>query len=194
MARIRPKGIRPNGIRPKGNGPQGLPGISVTGRRAATFCLLLVAALCVQATRVQVFEAGDLNRNSANQRLTVERYGQPRGDILVGADPVTGSQRTGGRYAYKRTYTDGPLYAAVTGYASQAYGNTQLEGTEDELLTGTDGRLTGWALWDAITRRQNPGGDVYTTLNRAAQEAAMRGLGSQKGAVAAIEPATGRIL
>ncbi|MFG3225860.1 penicillin-binding transpeptidase domain-containing protein [Kitasatospora sp. NPDC048194] len=181
-------------IRLRGNGPQGLPGISVTGRRAATFCLLLVAALCVQATRVQVFEAADLDRNTANQRLTVERYAQPRGNLLVGGEPVTGSRATGGRYAYKRTYTDGPAYAAVTGFASQAYGTTQLEATEDGLLTGTDGRLTGWALWDAITRRQSPGGDVHTTIDRAAQQAAMSGLGRQKGAVAAIEPATGRIL
>ncbi|MFE6053409.1 penicillin-binding transpeptidase domain-containing protein [Kitasatospora sp. NPDC056446] len=182
------------GGRPRGNGPQGLPGISVTGRRAGTFCLLLVAALCAQATRVQVFRADGLDHNSANQRLTVERYAQPRGDILVGSERVTGSEPTGGRYAYKRDYTDGPAYAAVTGFASQAYGVSQLEGTEDDLLTGTDGRLTGWALWDAVSRRRNPGGDVYTTLNRAAQQAAVRGLGRQKGAVAAIEPATGRIL
>ncbi|MFF7992935.1 penicillin-binding transpeptidase domain-containing protein [Kitasatospora xanthocidica] len=181
-------------IRSRGNGPQGLPGISVTGRRAGTFCLLLVAALCVQATRVQVFQADGLDHNSANQRLTVERYARPRGDILVGSERITGSEPTGGRYAYKRVYTDGPTYAAVTGFASQAYGNSQLEGTEDDLLTGTDGRLAGWALWDAVARRQNPGGDVYTTLDRAAQEAAVRGLGGQKGAVAAIEPATGRIL
>lgn len=72
MARNRP---RP---RPRGNGPQGLPGISVTGRRAGTFCLLLIAALCVQATRVQVFQSDDLDHNAANQRLTIERYSQPR--------------------------------------------------------------------------------------------------------------------
>ncbi|MFG3050213.1 penicillin-binding transpeptidase domain-containing protein [Kitasatospora sp. NPDC048239] len=168
--------------------------MSVTGRRAGTFCLLLIVALCVQATRVQVFQAKELNHNPANQRLTIERYSQPRGNILVGADSVTGSTPTGGRYDYKRTYTDGPLYAAVTGYSSQTYGNTQLEGTEDELLSGTDSRLASWAVWDAVARRQNPGGDVYTTINRAAQQAAMRGLGGQQGAVAAIEPATGRIL
>ncbi|MER7754817.1 penicillin-binding transpeptidase domain-containing protein [Kitasatospora sp. NPDC097643] len=180
--------------RTSGNGPQGLPGISVTGRRAGTFCLLLIAALCVQATRVQVFEARELDHNTANQRPVIERYARPRGNILVGADTVTGSAPTGGRYDYKRTYADGPLYAAVTGYSSQAYGNTQLEGTEDELLTGTDPRLADFALRDAVARKQNPGGDVHTTLDRAAQEAAMRGLGGQQGAVAAIEPATGRIL
>ncbi|WP_254553067.1 penicillin-binding transpeptidase domain-containing protein [Kitasatospora sp. MMS16-BH015] len=156
--------------------------------------MLLIVALAVQATRIQVFQADSLDHNSANQRLTIERYGQPRGNILVGADPVTGSAPTGGRYDYKRTYTDGPQYAAVTGFSSQTYGNTQLEGTEDELLSGTDTRLAGWALWDEIARKQNPGGDVFTTIDKAAQQAAMKGLGDQKGAVAAIEPATGRIL
>ncbi|MFC9324705.1 penicillin-binding transpeptidase domain-containing protein [Kitasatospora sp. NPDC057015] len=176
------------------DGPQGLPGISTTGRRAGVFCVLLIVALAAQATRVQVFQAKRLDHNPANQRLTVERYSQPRGNILVGPDSVTGSVPTGGRYDYRRTYTDGPLYAAVTGYSSQTYGNTQLEGTEDEVLSGTDPRLAGWALWDAIARRQSPGGDVYTTIDKAAQQAATKGLGSQKGAVAAIEPATGRIL
>lgn len=175
-------------------GPQGLPGISTTGRRAGTFCLVLVLALMGQATYVQVFRADSLDDNPANQRETIQRYAQPRGNILVGADPVTGSAPTGGRYAYKRTYTDGPMWAAVTGYSSQTYGNTQIEGVEDDLLSGTDSRLASWALWDEITRKQNPGGDVYTTLNNAAQQAAMKGLGNQTGAVAAIEPATGRIL
>ncbi|MFI9270671.1 penicillin-binding transpeptidase domain-containing protein [Kitasatospora sp. NPDC052896] len=169
-------------------------GISTTGRRAGTFCLVLLLLLAVQATRVQVFQAKEYDGNVANQRTTIERYAQPRGNILVGADPITGSTATGGKYDYKRTYPDGSLYAAVTGYSSQTYGNTQLEGTEDGILSGTDNRLSGWAVWNEISRQQNPGGDVYTTINKAAQQAAMAGLGNQKGAVAAIEPSTGRIL
>ncbi|GAA1247781.1 penicillin-binding transpeptidase domain-containing protein [Kitasatospora nipponensis] len=170
------------------------PGISTTGRRAGTFCLVLILALAAQATRVQVFQAHRYDDNPANQRQAIQRYDQPRGNILVGATPVTGSAPTGGRFDYKRTYTAGAQYAAVTGYSSQIYGNTQLEGTQDDLLSGTDKRLAGWALWDEIARKQNPGGDVHTTIDQAAQQAAMRGLGSQKGAVAAIEPSTGRIL
>ncbi|MDH6127913.1 penicillin-binding transpeptidase domain-containing protein [Kitasatospora sp. GP82] len=183
-----------NRAKASANGAQGLPGISTTGRRAGTFCLLLIVALAVQATRVQVFQADSLNHNVANQRLTVERFRQPRGNILVAGQPITGSVATGGRYDYKRTYTDGSRYAAITGYSSQTYGNSQLEGVYDELLSGTDNRLAGWALWDEIARRQNPGGDVYTTIDKAAQQAATEGLNGQKGAVAAIEPATGRIL
>ncbi|MEV4557040.1 penicillin-binding transpeptidase domain-containing protein [Kitasatospora sp. NPDC049285] len=156
--------------------------------------MLLIVALSVQATRVQVFQKKELDHNSANQRATIQRYSQPRGNLVVAGAPVTGSAATGGRYAYKRTYTDGQLYAAVTGYSSQTYGNTQLEGVYDDLLSGTDPRLAGWAVWDAISRQRQPGGDVVTTIDPAAQRAALQGLGSQKGAVAAIEPATGRIL
>ncbi|MGW4382881.1 penicillin-binding transpeptidase domain-containing protein [Kitasatospora sp. NPDC004531] len=155
--------------------------------------MLLIIVLAVQGTRVQVFQKDELDHNSANQRAVIQRYAQPRGNLIVGR-PVTGSAATGGRLAYRRTYTDGPLYAAVTGYSSQLYGNTQLEGVYDDLLTGTDPRLAGWAVWDAITRRQQPGGDVVTTIDPAVQRAAMQGLGGQQGAVAAIEPATGRIL
>ncbi|MEV4614373.1 penicillin-binding transpeptidase domain-containing protein [Kitasatospora sp. NPDC049258] len=177
-----------------GGGPQGLPGISTTGRRAGTFCVLLIVALAVQATRVQVFQKNALDHNPANQRLTIQRYDQPRGNILVAGEPITGSTPTGGRFDYERTYTDGRRYAAVTGYSSQTYGNTQLEGVYDDLLSGTDSRLASWALWDAVARRQNPGGDVHTTIDRAAQQAALQGLGTQQGAVVALEPATGRIL
>ncbi|XCM84092.1 penicillin-binding transpeptidase domain-containing protein [Kitasatospora sp. HUAS MG31] len=168
--------------------------MSTTGRRAGTFCLLLIVALAAQATRVQVFRKDELDHNPANQRLTVRRYSEPRGNILVAGAPVTGSEPTGGRYAYRRTYPDGGRYAAVTGYSSQTYGNTQLEGIYDDLLSGTDPRLASWAVWDAISRGRQPGGDVRTTIDPAAQQAALRGLGDQKGAVAAIEPATGRIL
>ncbi|WP_051966736.1 penicillin-binding transpeptidase domain-containing protein [Kitasatospora mediocidica] len=178
----------------KPRNPQRRHGISTTGRRAGMFCLVLILALAGQATWVQVFQAKAYDDNAANQRTAIERYAQPRGNILVGAAPVTGSAPTGGRFDYKRTYTDGSQFAAVTGFSSQIYGNTQLEGTEDSLLSGTDNRLAGWALWDEISRKQNPGGDVYTTISKAAQQAAMQGLGNQKGAVAAIEPSTGRIL
>ncbi|GAB2827777.1 penicillin-binding transpeptidase domain-containing protein [Streptomyces chlorus] len=163
-------------------------------RRAAVFCALLLFALLVNAIRVQVLHADAYDDNPANRRDTIARYHQPRGDILVDGRPVTGSRDTGEHLRYERTYVDGPLYAPVTGFASQEYGTTLLEHTEDGLLAGTDPLLQPLPLWNDFTRSRNAGGDVVTTIHPAAQRAAYEGLRSRKGAVAAVEPSTGRIL
>ncbi|MFF4057099.1 penicillin-binding transpeptidase domain-containing protein [Streptomyces sp. NPDC001668] len=163
-------------------------------RHAAWFCALLLMALLVNAIRVQVVQARTHEENPANRRETIARYGRERGDILVGGEPVTGSRDTGEQLRYERTYTEGPLYAPVTGFASQEYGTAFLEHTEDAVLSGSDPLLTPFPLWNDFTRRRSPGGDVVTTLDRAAQKAAFHGLAGRKGAVAAVEPATGRIL
>jgi penicillin-binding protein A len=169
--------------------------LSRTARRAGMFCLLLILALLVNLTRVQVVQAKKYNDHAANQRATIARYSQPRGDIIVAGKPVTGSKTTGNSlYRYRRSYTDGPLYAAVTGFSSQTYGNTLLEGVEDDYLSGSASSLSTRPLLDAISRSQVPGGDVYTTIDAKAQQAALNGLGSKRGAVAAVEPSTGRIL
>ncbi|MCH0566644.1 penicillin-binding transpeptidase domain-containing protein [Streptomyces sp. MUM 2J] len=163
-------------------------------RYAAVFCALLLVALLVNAARVQVVQSRAYDDNPANRRPVIARYGQPRGNILVAGRPVTGSKDTREQLRYERTYADGPLYAPVTGFASQVYGTSLLEHTEDGVLAGTDPLLSPLALLKDLTRQRAPGGDVVTTLNRAAQRAAYEGLAGRKGAVAAIEPGTGRIL
>jgi penicillin-binding protein A len=163
-------------------------------RRAAVFCALLLVALLVNAARVQVVRSGVYDDNPANRRGSIARYAQPRGDILVGGTPVTGSRDTGEQLRYERTYQDGPLYAPVTGFASQVYGTTFLEHTGDDVLSGSDPLLSPFPLWNDVTRGRPPGGNVVTTLNRRAQWAAYEGLDGRKGAVAAVEPATGRVL
>ncbi|MET8574651.1 penicillin-binding transpeptidase domain-containing protein [Streptomyces sp. NPDC005012] len=162
-----------------------------TVRHAGLLCLLLLAALLVNAARVQVLEAGAHERNPANRRADIDRYHRPRGDILVAGRPVTGSVDTGDRLRHERTYTDGPLYAPVTGFASQAYGTTLLEAVEDDVLSGRHPLLAALPLLGGPADR---GGDVETTVVPAAQRAGFEGLDGRKGAVVALEPATGRIL
>lgn len=163
-------------------------------RHAAAFCALLLVALLVNSARVQLVQAPEYDRNPANRRPDIARYQQPRGDIMVGGSPVTGSRDTGEHLRFERTYQDGPMYAPITGFASQAYGTTLLEHAEDGLLSGADPVLAPLPLWNDVTGAPNPGGDVVTTINEAAQRAAFEGLGRHKGAVAAIEPSTGRVL
>ncbi|MFF4949224.1 penicillin-binding transpeptidase domain-containing protein [Streptomyces chattanoogensis] len=163
-------------------------------RQTAVICALLLVALLVNAARVQLWEADAYTANPANRRATLARYAQPRGAVLVGGRPVTGSRDSGGRLRYERTYTDGPLYAPVTGYASQLYGTSLLERAEDGILAGTDDRLATFPWWDRLTHGHRPPGSVATSIDPAVQRAAFGGLGRRKGAVAAIEPRTGRIL
>ncbi|MGW1431819.1 penicillin-binding transpeptidase domain-containing protein [Streptomyces sp. NPDC002431] len=164
-----------------------------TIRRTSVFCLLLVLALLVRATWVQAYQAKALADDDRNRRNTIAQYAQPLGDIIVAGSPVTGSKRTvGSDLAYKRTYKQGELYAAVTGYGSQAYRSTQLEGIYSDVLDGTDDRLKN--PLGALTRKQEEPGDVLTTIAPDVQKAAYEALGDDKGAAVAIDPATGRIL
>ncbi|MFJ9905306.1 peptidoglycan D,D-transpeptidase FtsI family protein [Streptomyces sp. NPDC101152] len=169
-------------------------------RRIALFCGLLVLALLIRDNWLQYVKADSLRTDTNNRRVTIARYSTPRGDIIVDGNPITGSTTTSKNglndLKYKRTYKDGPMWAPVTGFASQAFGATQLESIEDGILTGTDDRLFFRNTLDMITGKQRQGGNVVTTLNAAAQKAAYDGLKAQggKGAVAALDPSTGKIL
>jgi cell division protein FtsI/penicillin-binding protein 2 len=164
-----------------------------TIRRASVFALLLVFALLVRATWVQFYEGRALADDQHNRRNAIQTYAEPLGNIVVAGRAVTGSAVTeDSDLEYRRTYTNGPLYAAVTGYASQAYAPTQLEGIYADLLNGTDTRLR--TVLDTLTNKRAEPGTVVTTIDPDVQKAAYDALGDTKGGAVAIDPRTGRIL
>ncbi|MEU0844969.1 penicillin-binding transpeptidase domain-containing protein [Streptomyces sp. NPDC005962] len=91
------------------------------------------------------------------------------GDIFVAGKPITGSTKT------RRTYTDGKLYAPVTGYRSLAFGASGLESLQRTTL-------------------DSAGSKVITTIDPAIQKDAYTALGDAKGAAVAIDPSNGDIL
>ncbi|MER5788806.1 penicillin-binding transpeptidase domain-containing protein [Streptomyces sp. NPDC001980] len=165
-----------------------------TIRRASVFALLLVVTLLVRATWVQFYDGQALADDTDNRRNAIETYSQPLGNIIVAGESITGSAQTlsNSDLKYKRTYTNGKLYAAVTGYASQSYAPTQLEGIYQDLLNGTDSRLK--TVMDTVTGERAEPGNVITTVDPAVQKAAYNALGDKKGAAVAIDPKTGKIL
>ncbi|MGQ4514945.1 penicillin-binding transpeptidase domain-containing protein [Streptomyces sp. DW26H14] len=164
-------------------------------RRIAIFCGLLVLALLVRENWLGYVQADALNTNDHNKRPTIERYSHPPGNIIVDGKPITGAAKTDSNYyKYKQTWTDGPMWAPVTGYGSQTYGSTQLESIDDGILSGTDPRLFFDRTVSMFTGKDQKGGDVVTTLNADAQKAAYNGLKGKKGAAVAIDPSTGKIL
>ncbi|MFZ3569488.1 peptidoglycan D,D-transpeptidase FtsI family protein [Streptomyces sp. BH097] len=165
-------------------------------RRIAIFCGLLILGLLIRDNWLQYVKADSLASDKENRRVAIERYSTPRGDIIVDGKSITGSKATTGTdLKYKRTWKDGPMWSPVTGYASQVVGASQIENLEDGILSGNDDRLFFRNTLDMITGKQKEGGNVVTTLNADAQKAAYDGLKNRgKGAVAAIEPSTGKIL
>ncbi|MFI7012300.1 peptidoglycan D,D-transpeptidase FtsI family protein [Streptomyces sp. NPDC050145] len=164
-----------------------------TIRRASVFCLLLVLALLVKATWVQFYDGRALADDKDNRRKAIAQYAYPLGDIIVGGKAVTGSDKTdAGDLAYQRTYENGALYSAVTGYTSQVYGATQLESIYQDVLDGSDPELKNPV--DLLTGEHTAPGDVVTTIDPAVQKAAYEALGDKKGAAVAIDPESGKIL
>lgn len=163
-------------------------------RGIAVVLAILLLALLVNITAIQVVLAGDYRERPGNQRILLEEYGRERGPILVGPNPVARSVETGDTLKFLRTYSDGPLYAPVTGFYSLVYGATGLERTENRILTGRSSLFVVDRIEQLFAGRQPVGGAVTTTLDARAQKAAFNGLQGKRGAVVAIEPSTGRIL
>ena len=167
--------------------------MNATIRRTALALGVLILALMVNANVIAIIQNDELRARDGNRRQIIDEYDQQRGSILVGRRAVARSISTDERLRYLRVYSEGPMYAPVTGYYS-VYGATGIEKSENELLTGEDDRLFVDRLTTLFSGQQQQGGNVVLTLDAEAQRAAFEGLDGQEGAVAAIDPTTGAVL
>ncbi|TQN40695.1 cell elongation-specific peptidoglycan D,D-transpeptidase [Blastococcus colisei] len=163
-------------------------------RKVAISVLVLFTLLIINVNYIQVVRSDELRNNRSNTRVLAAEYDRERGAIVVAGTAIAESVPTDGRLKYLRQYPQGELYAAVTGYHSLIYNNWQLERAENDVLSGSDSRLTLRRLADLFTGRDPSGGDVITTLDPETQVAAMAGLEGVTGAVVALDPSTGAIL
>jgi peptidoglycan glycosyltransferase len=169
-------------------------------RRVAAACLVLFGLLMLNANWVQVVKADAYRDDPRNSRVLLRTYERERGVIAVvepdgtGRTAIAESVRTDGPLTWLRVYPGGPVYAHVTGYYSLVYGRTGLERARDRLLSGEDDQLFVRRLSDYVTGREPQGGNVITTIDPAAQEAAYAALGDNRGAVVALDPRTGAVL
>ena len=164
-------------------------------RRVAFVTMLMFALLLANGTFAIIFRQDSLAANPQNRRVRDAEFAQDRGAILaVGKSEIASTKPARDRFKYQRTYPEGELYAAVTGYYSYDHARTGLESTYNTELAGTDDALFVRRMIDLITNRTPQGASVQTTIVPKVQEAAARGLGDQKGAVVALNPKTGAVL
>lgn len=163
-------------------------------RRVAVAMLVLFGLLIANANYVQVFQGDSLRADPGNTRVLLDEYERQRGSLVVQGKPVAESKTTDDKLKYLRSYPDKGKYASLTGFYSLIYGASGLEQTQNGFLTGNDNRLFTRRLSALLTGRDPRGGNVVLTLDSKAQQAAMVGLGNRRGAVVALDPATGAVL
>lgn len=163
-------------------------------RRVALACLVLFGLLIANANYVQVFQGDSLRADPGNTRVLLDEYERQRGTIVVDGRAIAESVPTEDDLKYLRRYPERAKYAPVTGFYSLIYGATGMEQAENGFLSGSDNRLFTRRLSALLTGRDPRGGNVVLTLNRAAQDRAVAGLGNRRGAVVAMDPTTGAIL
>lgn len=164
-------------------------------RRLSMLAALLFTALLVSSTWLQVVGAEAINDRPDNRRTALKNYGQERGQILLGGQPIARSVPSDDELQWQRVYASPETYAHITGYYSFEYGaGGGLEGAANSLLSGTDDTLFYGRVSDILSGKASKGASLELTIDPQAQRAAKEALGDQRGAVVAMDPRTGAIL
>lgn len=165
-----------------------------TVRHISVITLIMFLSLFAASTWIQFVKAPDLNADSRNVRTLYREFGTNRGPILVEGKEIVRSVPSNDNFKYDRVYTDGELYASVTGFYSVVYGRTGMELAANEYLSGSSDSLWWSRLENLINGSDPQGSSVTLTLDAEAQKAAFDALGDQRGAAVAIDVETGAIL
>jgi peptidoglycan glycosyltransferase len=163
-------------------------------RRISIATLAMFLALFVSTSVIQVFAVDDLRSDPRNVRTLYASYSAERGPILVAGEPIAESVAVDSVFEFLRVYPEPELYAPVTGYFTLNQGTTGIEGAFNDFLTGTANEQFLDQLGALVTGQRPQGAAVQLTIDPVVQQAAAEAMGGLKGAVIAIEPATGRIL
>lgn len=163
-------------------------------RRISIATLAMFLALFVSSSVIQVFAVDDLRADPRNVRTLYASYSAERGPILVNGRPIAESMAVDSVFEFLRVYPEPRLYAPVTGYFTLNQGTTGVEGAFNDFLTGTANEQFLDQLGALVTGQRPRGAAVALTIDPVVQQAAFDAMGDLKGAVIAIEPATGRIL
>lgn len=152
--------------------------------------MLIFLGVSLYLVYFQLFEAKALNAHSANSRNYLDESSISRGNIYdEGGELLASSQGEDNRRISEYPYS----FAHIIGYASKEHGksglesayNAQLLGLNEDDLLGTMKDLLG---------KEGAGNDLFLTINSQLQTYIFSLLESHKGAVAVMDPVSGRVL
>jgi peptidoglycan glycosyltransferase len=175
------------------------------GRRIRWLGVVVVicfAGVIVQLVNIQFRQASALANSPDNPRIASKKFVNDRGTIglsdgtiLAKSVKVNSSSST---YNYQREYSDGPLYAGITGYDSIYYGTSGIEFEYNQYLQTHAQAPENFSqlLFDKPPSEPD---NVTLTVDPVLQEAAMNALQTapltnRDGAVVVLDPTTGAVL
>jgi peptidoglycan glycosyltransferase len=164
-------------------------------RQLAAGLMLCYAALFVTLNYWQVGRKEELDASFDNTRAIKREFEKPRGQIVTADGTVIATSVAnppGSEFKYQRQYPTGDLYGDISGYYTFAFGSTQLEKTQNDVLVGATPEQQLRALPNIISGGDQSG-SVRTTIRDDLQRAAKEALGDREGSVVVMNPTTGAI-
>ena len=178
---------------------EGRDGVNIRIRHLAMAFIVLYAVLFLQVNRWQFLQRDSLVDDPRNNRVTVRQFNSPRGrivtadgDVVARTVKIDPKKRPNARFQYQREYPEGDLFANITGYYTVAFGATQLERTENDVLTGKTGQQQVQGVDELFTRDLT--GTVELTLRTDLQKVAQQALKGRVGSAVVMDPRTGAVL
>jgi penicillin-binding protein A len=165
-------------------------------KRIAVACLAMFTLLMINVNYLQAVNAEEYRADARNKRNFYDRYAVERGRITASGNTILAqSKEQKGEFKFVREYTNGPLYAHVTGFFSPESAEA-IEASENTLLDGSSNDLLLQRSINLFTGEPTRGANVDLTIRPAAQKAAYDALrrSGKRGAVVALDPRSGAIL
>jgi len=161
--------------------------------------LALVGVLVVMTTYWQTWAAPGLADRQDNAIRRVAEFSVDRGLIFAWQPRrrlARNVERTlDGKTLFFRRYPYGRLAAHVVGYSTAGRSRTGLERSLNDYLTASNANLSTLVdkAFDELRGKPVAGNDVVLNLDLDAQKVALEQLGTQCGAVVALDPRTGEV-
>jgi hypothetical protein len=167
--------------------------------RLTYVALVLVGVLVVMTTYWQTWAAASLADRQDNAIKRVAEFAIDRG-LIFSFEPRKRLARNiereiDGKTLFFRRYPYGSLAAHVVGYSTVGRSRTGLERSLNDYLTASNANLSTLVdkALDEFHGKPVQGNNVVTNLDLDAQAVALEELGTQCGAVVALDPRTGKV-
>lgn len=144
---------------------------------------------------IQFFQTGTLNSDPRNSRSTYEKFDKPRGNIYAKDKLLVNSVKSNDNFKYLRKYSDGKIYAPVTGFFSLNFpADRGVEASLDSILTSENDML-GWSRFaNLLTGNNEKVPSVRLTIDPIIQETTYSYLKDLEAAAVIMDPKTGAVL